>query len=274
MEITDRHNYLLKGKPGLPMKADAIDFAVKYLDMEHIYLHPDFLMIQKQMGKTCIGVDQAAQITAKASIRPSIAKKHLVIIDGIDSMTEAAQNKLLKVLEDGENLFVIAISHGKPVLDTIISRMTVYEYHALKKDDFQEKMINLYPALDASLYFQITHGCMDAIEWLLDYDKLFKDLQDCIQMQSFFELFSIFHLVREKDKEAVTENRRVIPYLISFIQEEFIKSLTSASVVNVNTKLDSLKILEEHRLRCEIPGYTKDDFFNLIVHLAESNTIY
>ena len=273
MEFTDKHNYLLKGKPGLLMKADALDFAMKYLNMEQIYLHPDFLMIEKSVNKSFIGVDDAARITERAAIRPNIVGKHLIIIDGIDCMTVAAQNKLLKILEDSENIFVIAISYGNSVLDTIISRMAVIEYHALTRDNFYKKWMTLYPAFDPELYFQITHGCMNAAEWLLEYDNLFKKLRDCIQKQSFLNLFSIFHLVREKDKEAVTENHRLIPYIISFMQEEYIKSLTKACTSDMNIKLYSLKILEEHRLRCEIQGYSKDDFFNLIVHLTESNNI-
>lgn len=269
MKLSDRQNYLLKGKSGLPMRTDAIHFAASYLNTENPFYHPDFLLIEKPAKKTRLGVEEAAQVIGKAAKRPSIAEKHFIIIDGIDSMTEIAQNKLLKVLEDGENILVIAISYGGTLLDTVISRMAVLEYHSLEKEEFNSRMALSYPSFSADIYYQLTKGCFESVEDLSEYNNMFLELRDCIDKRDFLNMFNIFHLVKEKDTYAVTENRRFIPYLISFLQIQFSEYMIKNQFETVQHGIDIIRMIEEHRLRCERPGYTKDDFLNLIVHILE-----
>ena len=271
MTLTDRQNHLLRGSFGLSMRTDAFNYAMDYLHTEDLSLHPDFLLIERTVQKKLLGTEDAARITSRASMRPSIARKHLIIIDGIDSMTEAAQNKLLKVLEDGNNVLIIAISYGGMVLDTIISRMSVTEYHILDRITFHEKLALAYPALNPDIYYPLTNGCMEAVSLLSDYDNLFCDLADCMQKETYPEMLQLFHMVKEKDELAVTENRTLIPFIISFIQKCFSEYITRNHTENMQDKLEILNHIESHRLRCKSPGYSKDDFFNLIMHIIEKS---
>jgi len=267
MRLTDTQNHLLRGITGLSMKDDALSFAKEYLCTENLELHPDFLLIEKPEGKASIGVGDAAMIINRAALRPSLAQKHLVIIDGIDAMTEPAQNKLLKVLEDGENILILAISYGGKVLDTILSRMGIVEYRALNRDEFVSEMTKLYPEYDAKLYFPLTGGCINLVEELVSYDAMFLSVKEHFSNGDCKELFSDLHLVKEKDKDAVTENRALLPHLISFLQWQISEMALSASVNR--SVLDCLAILNEHKARCVKSSYTKDDFFYLIMFLVE-----
>lgn len=267
MQFNDNQNHLLRGTIGLPMKDDALSFAREYLSIDNLQLHPDFLLIEKPEDKSSISVEDATLIVNRAALRPCLSKKHLVVIDGIDAMTEPAQNKLLKVLEDGENILIIAISYGGKILDTILSRLGITEYRALSHEEFAAEMNRLYPVFDTELYFWLTGGCINLVDKLILHDAMFLSMRKHLAGGEYHMLISDMHLLKEKDTNAVTENRALLPHLISFLQWQLAES--ALKTASPGAYLDCLDTLSEHRIRCLKSSYTKDDFFYLVMYLIE-----
>lgn len=86
--------------------------------------HPDVLRTTPAPGKREIAVDQIRALRTDAYIRPNEGRRKVYIIDPADAMNAAAQNALLKVLEDGPAyaaFLLLAGQRGK-LLDTVRSR--------------------------------------------------------------------------------------------------------------------------------------------------------
>lgn len=87
-------------------------------------VHPDLIRVSPVDGKREITVDQARTLRSDAYIRPNEGKRKVYLIDPADSMNPAAQNALLKVLEEGPQYAAFLLLAGEPgrLLDTVRSR--------------------------------------------------------------------------------------------------------------------------------------------------------
>ncbi len=87
-------------------------------------VHPDVRTVAPADGKREITVDQARTLRADVYVRPNEGARKVYIIDPADSMNAAAQNALLKVLEEGPPYaaFLLAAEQPGRLLDTIRSR--------------------------------------------------------------------------------------------------------------------------------------------------------
>jgi DNA polymerase III subunit delta' len=86
-------------------------------------IHPD-IVTYAGTGSRSFGVDIVRKIRLDAYVSPSDAEHKVYILAGIESMTEQAQNALLKVLEEppASVLFILTCDSRSHVLDTVRSR--------------------------------------------------------------------------------------------------------------------------------------------------------
>lgn len=86
--------------------------------------HPDLIRVSPAEGKREITVDQVRTLRSDAYIRPNEGKRKVYLIDPADGMNPAAQNALLKVLEEGPQYAAFLLLAGEPgrLLDTVRSR--------------------------------------------------------------------------------------------------------------------------------------------------------
>ena len=85
-------------------------------------IHPDVIQVGSD-GKD-ISVGQAREARSDAYIRPNEGRRKVYIIDPADAMNPAAQNALLKVLEEGPSYAAFLLLAERPglLLDTVRSR--------------------------------------------------------------------------------------------------------------------------------------------------------
>lgn len=86
--------------------------------------HPDVSRTTLPPDKSEIVVDQIRALRADAYIRPNEGRRKVFILDPADAMNPAAQNALLKVLEEGPAYAAFLLSAGQPgrLLETVRSR--------------------------------------------------------------------------------------------------------------------------------------------------------
>ena len=86
--------------------------------------HPDLVLVSPAEGKREITVEQARTLRSDAYIRPNEGKRKVYLIEPADSMNAAAQNALLKVLEEGPQYAAFLLLAGEPgrLLETVRSR--------------------------------------------------------------------------------------------------------------------------------------------------------
>ncbi len=90
-------------------------------------IHPDVIILSPLEGKREILVDQTRALRSDAYIQPNEAARKVYLIHPADSMNEAAQNTLLKVLEEGPSYvsFLLLCAQTGCLLDTIRSRCEI-----------------------------------------------------------------------------------------------------------------------------------------------------
>ena len=87
----------------------------------------DFLTVSQEEGKASIGVSAIAELQKKLMLK-SVGGKYVVLFTNAELMTAAAQNKLLKTLEEpaGETVMILLSERRDAMLDTVLSRCSVY----------------------------------------------------------------------------------------------------------------------------------------------------
>ena len=87
-------------------------------------IHPDASRTVPAPDKREIGVDQIRALRADAYIRPNEGRRKVYVITPADAMNPAAQNALLKVLEEGPGYAAFLLDAARPgkLLDTVCSR--------------------------------------------------------------------------------------------------------------------------------------------------------
>ncbi len=123
--------------------------------------HPDFMVINEN-GES-IKVEQIREITEKVIEKPIISSKKVYIINDCDKMTEAAQNCLLKTLEEPPEFVVIILisSNENLILNTIKSRCMSIKFqpisdtelkdYALKKLEYSSLNENMLKSFHGSI---------------------------------------------------------------------------------------------------------------------------
>lgn len=87
-------------------------------------IHPDFYTLSPGDGKQEITVSEARALRSDVYIRPNEGSRKVYLIDPADSLNGAAQNTLLKVLEDGPAYAAFLLLAEQPglLLETVRSR--------------------------------------------------------------------------------------------------------------------------------------------------------
>jgi len=104
--------------------------------------HPDVVFVRP--SKKSMGVDDIRQqVLENAAILPYSSSRRVFIIQNADLMTVAAQNALLKTLEDGPKyaVFILLAQNGGVFLSTIVSRCVLYKIPPLADGAVQDYLI-------------------------------------------------------------------------------------------------------------------------------------
>ena len=110
--------------------------------------HPDVIVIQKGAplthtdAKTVIPVSDIQEMTRLVSLQGYEGNRHAVLIRSAEDMNEAAQNKLLKTLEEPPEgvYFLLTCVHTDRLLPTIISRCRPMKLHPWGDEDVRRAL--------------------------------------------------------------------------------------------------------------------------------------
>ena len=113
--------------------------------------------------KTKISVEQVDQILHSVNLAPFEGKYKVFIVDGVESMSIAAANRLLKTIEEPVDnvIFILLTSNETLVPTTIVSRCQRIELIPAARDEIEKELVNRYQitADKAKLLARISNGC-------------------------------------------------------------------------------------------------------------------
>lgn len=118
------HAYLISGGNGVERNKEAekiVQAALGQMSDLDSPNHPDLLVVS---GSPSIGIDQIKQLAASLALKPFQAKTKVVVIVSAQALTLAAQNALLKTLEEppGDSIIILTVPQEEALVPTIRSR--------------------------------------------------------------------------------------------------------------------------------------------------------
>ncbi len=105
-------------------------------------VHPDVL-VEEPGDNGSIKIEQVREIVDRAAYRPFEGRRRVVIIDEADQLMPAAQNALLKTLEEPppSSAFILVTSRLDALLPTVRSRCPVLRFRPLGPDDIAAALV-------------------------------------------------------------------------------------------------------------------------------------
>lgn len=209
--------------------------------------HPDFLYVQRVEGKREISIDQIAGADERRgqeglchdlSVRPLDGSRKVAIVNDADTMTEAAANSFLKMLEEPPERAVVMLiaSNLDAVMPTIRSRCQLVRFSALPQGEIAALMVELElvaSAEEASVPASLSDGSLTTARQLLrpELRDIRLTLYSTLSQPEFGGLAlakSILEII-EKISADVPEQRVNAHWLIRFTVEFYRAALQSVS---------------------------------------------
>lgn len=107
--------------------------------------HPDVHTVQPEKGKQTIGVDVLRDVLSEVSVKSFEGTTKALIFPEAERMTPAAQNCLLKTLEEPpqDTVFFLITDQPGALLATITSRCRVIRFHPLSVEEAEARLVAL-----------------------------------------------------------------------------------------------------------------------------------
>ncbi len=149
------HAYLFLGQEGIGKFKLACEFAKKILNTDNLKNNPDFKVIKRREDKKDIVVEQIRkELIDDVYIVPATGDRKVYIIDDAQQLNVAAQNTLLKTLEEPPRYITIILiaSNLSAFLTTILSRVNQIPFEGISPDMLKTYLLNEYNVtLDESI---------------------------------------------------------------------------------------------------------------------------
>ena len=244
------HAYMFVGQEGIGKSLIAREFAKSILCLEstdkycdkceccNIFENsPDFDFITDVDG--VIKVGDIRNLIENIILKPVKSNRRVFIINNADMMNEAAQNALLKILEEPPSYatIILVLSNKEKILRTIKSRCTEVNFLPLTLDEIKEYYVG--QNIDEELY-KYARGSIGKIEKLKtsNYIENVIELEKALSYKDLLEMNKA--LTKLKENKSIKEN-------IEDILDLLIIKLRVELSNNYVEKITQIEIIEECR---------------------------
>ncbi len=229
------HAYLFLGTEGIGKKCVAIEFAKALLNTNNLETCVDYKYIEKLPDKKEIIVEQVRnKIVNDVYVAPATGSYKVYIINDAHLLNIAAQNALLKTLEEPPKYVVIILitNNEKALLTTVLSRVKKVNFSNLCNSDIQVILKENYDAEVDESKLEYANGSLKVAVELskADDNKYLKieELYKCYKKQDMLGAIKSSEQVSFKDDET-----------FNYLQYLFMK----------DNKFDKIPIVENARNR-------------------------
>ena len=176
------HAHLIIGEDGIGKSLLADEFAYKILGIPSQREHVD--IVHSKSEKASFGVDLVRTIIAEANKKPYECDRKVIIIHNGEKLTVAAQNALLKTIEEPlTGIFIIILSSNiDSILETIRSRCQIHRLAPLSKEEINLYISKKYNGIDDELnrtLISFSEGIPGRVDKFMN-DDIFKDIRNTV----------------------------------------------------------------------------------------------
>lgn len=186
---------------------------------------PDIIYLKKDKNSASIGVDDVReQIISEVYLKPRNTSRKVFVIEEGDDLSVAAQNALLKVLEEPPSYvcFIICVTSKEKLLSTVLSRSQTVTFFPLSRDTVAQYLTDNTDVTteEAQLISRLSMGSIGTALTLAE-DSTKKDRMDK-SITALINLKKNALRIREmvdfltEEKENITE---IIEYLTTFLRD-------------------------------------------------------
>ena len=228
------HSYMFIGKEGIGKKIIAQDFAKAILCLdkdEHNQTtycnkcksciefdsnnNPDFIYLEPE--ETKIKIDQIRNMQIKVAEKPIISQNKVYIINDADTMTNEAQNCLLKTLEEPpEYVTIILIGKNEDnFLTTIKSRCTKIHFDKISNEELKKYLqINNIEGVSEEL-LEMSDGSIKKLLEIIENEESYRTIENIINKLDKCDIIEILNeavdLYKSKDTiNSILENINIM----------------------------------------------------------------
>lgn len=281
--------YLFAGPKWIGKAHAAEAVAKKVLETEDLSGCPDYMVLSPN-SKNMIGIDDLGGLMDYAQTIPVNGDVKVALVDDAETMTEAAQNAVLKLLEESTDyMLFLLVSHGK-MIPTVESRCMKIPFSVLSKSDMEDILHDEDEKID-SLALQLAKGRLGFYQFTLDEPKYLESIRTfmkALEVKDMAGMFEAFHLMKEKDKENFFESYSMsqVMAFVTYLQDVFYKvflyqtisfreDVTDCDIVKVAEHYSVLYVqaltstLTTAQRSLGAGKFNKNDWFDLIRFIAE-----
>ena len=202
------HAYLFFGIEGIGKKTLAIEFAKELLNTQNLETCVDYKYIEKLPDKKEIVVEQVRnKIVNDVYIAPATGEYKVYIINDAHLLNTAAQNALLKTLEEPPKYVVIILisNNEKALLTTVLSRVKKIVFERLADNTLEALLANNYNLEISKNKLDYAAGSLKvAIELSSTEENKYikiEELYSCYQKKNMLDAIKMIEQVSFKDDE-------------------------------------------------------------------------
>lgn len=202
------HAYLFLGIEGIGKKGIAIDFAKALLNTNNLETCVDYKYIEKQPDKKEILVEQVrSKIVNDVYVAPATGKYKVYVINDAHLLNIAAQNALLKTLEEPPKHVVIILvtNNEKALLTTVLSRVKKVKFNRLSDGEIESLLKAKYNIVLSEDKLNYADGSLKvAIDFANTEDNKYvkiEQLYSCYKNKDMLNAIKNIEQVNFKDEE-------------------------------------------------------------------------
>lgn len=225
------HSYLFVGEEGIGKSLSAKEFAKSILclgkekpceacksciEIEENN-QPDYIEIVPDGNS--IKIEQIRNMQLKVAEKPIVSTKKVYVIQEADTMTQEAQNALLKTLEEPPEYITIILiaSNENSILNTIKSRCTKIVFEPLSNEELKRYAQEYWK--DATIPEEVFASSMGSIARLrnnIEHQELYTNVYQCINQ---IENKSLLDFLKQAESiaKAKEESDAVLEFLVSIL---------------------------------------------------------
>ena len=201
-------------------------------------------------------VSDVREIIEDSCILPMEGKMKLYILSDVQAMPTAAQNKLLKLLEEPPKsvYFILGSTQQEPVLQTVQSRTKKLQFNDFSTDAFVQYIDRNYPnATDIKSAILLANGSISNLQQLLQEQLFQYNPHTILQKLANLQAEDIPNFVKEySDKEAVCKFfaslqivlRELLLYHIGNKESTILVNIHKEGIAQEEIKKESLQNLQ------------------------------
>lgn len=251
------HAYLFFGKKGVGKALMAFEFARALLGVENLESSPDYVYVSKKEDKKDIIVEQIRdEIIDTIYEAPIAGKRKVYIIDDAQLLNIAAQNALLKTLEEPPRYVVIIIiaNNKSAFLPTILSRVNEINFTGIGVNEMLEYISRKYAIKLSPDIVEYIGGSIGEANIVIENNYLdkFTNMDELLKCLKKKDLLGVYNLANNIDFSDIY----IIDYFVFKLYKENMYSM--------------LKFVERAKIRLKNNGNYDIVVDNMILSIMDN----